>query len=486
MNIIFIVVDTLRYDYIRAHGANDWIQTPNIDRLCGTSWLFDHAYTASYPTIPHRTDALTGAYGNPFHTWMPLPWHWRTFPRALAEAGYCTQLIHDTPHLVNGGHNFDTPYQGWTPIRGAEVDRPWVDALSDWPPNWGHDPLFDFIEKEAIYKSHVTYPYLRANRKRRADEDWNAAKLFLTACEFLRDNASRENFLLHIDCFDPHEPWDAPPDFVRLYDQTPDFDGRIDPRSFLHGHTRGGQVPEAAVNRIKACYAAKVSWVDKWVGRVLDTLEETGLAGKTAVLLTADHGTNVGERGLFGKKSPVKEQEGHVPFVVHVPGAGSGRSAVIVQPQDIFATLLGIAGVPAPDDLDSHDVLAAAQAGQDGCREVALSGAAASPRWGEAKQAVLFTVFDREWYLGWTRQPEHCTLTRYGALEDSAAQQPEVVQRLHKAGLDEIARRGIDPKLLAWLRNAGETEFPTGCTFFRGGARPKGYESYWSWYYHKP
>ena len=105
MNIILIVVDTLRYDAISANGGS--IPTPNIDHLATESTAFDRAFCSSFPTIPFRTDLITGRYGGPFHPWLPLPHATHTFVDALKGTGYATQLIHDTPHLVNGGHNFD-------------------------------------------------------------------------------------------------------------------------------------------------------------------------------------------------------------------------------------------------------------------------------------------------------------------------------------------------------------------------------------------
>ena len=132
MNIILIVIDTLRYDYIGACG-NDWIQTPNFDRLAANSWVFTNSYASSYPTVPHRTDVITGCYGKPFHVWRPLPFDVPNLPETLAAHGYCTPLIHDTPHLVNGGHNFDFPFHAWTFVRGAEVDRPWITTGSAAP-----------------------------------------------------------------------------------------------------------------------------------------------------------------------------------------------------------------------------------------------------------------------------------------------------------------------------------------------------------------
>lgn len=474
MNIIVIVVDTLRYDHIAAHG-NEWIKTPNLDRLAAESWVFDRAFTASFPTIPHRTDAMTGKYGSPFHRWQPLRHDVITFPQVLREAGYATQLIHDTPHLVNGGHNFDWPFHAWTQVRGAEVDRPWIDASTEFPENWATDPLFDFVE-EKPQSLRLLPTYVRANRGREQDEDWNCARLFVTAARWLHENASQDRFLMWVDCFDPHEPWDVPPEFARLYDDDARWDGRIDPRSFLVRDA--SDAPEAAKKRIAAQYAAKVSWVDRWLGELLYALEVTGLARNTAVLLTSDHGTALAERGTFGKSAPVHEQEAHVPFILRVPDGGAGRSDMIVQPQDIFATVASLAGVDMPEDIISHDVLTAAREGGPGSREVALAGPAANAGWGETPERILFTVLDQEWYLELAAKPEHCRLTRLGSLDEVAAEHPEVVERLHAAGMAEIERRGIDSALMSWLRSQGEGEFPSEVSFWDGYPGPAGYRSY--------
>jgi arylsulfatase A-like enzyme len=476
VNIIVIVIDTLRYDYIGAHG-NDWIKTPNMDRLAESAWVFTNSYTGSYPTIPHRTDAITGKYGDPFFPWRPLRHDHVTLPWTLAEAGYCTQLIHDTPHLVNGGHNFDWPFHCWTFVRGAEVDRPWIDDSEEWPANWALDPLFDSVEGDPSAHRMVA-TYARANRKRKEHEDWNCAKLFLRATEWLQDNTSRDRFFLWVDCFDPHEPWDVPPEFMLMYDDTPGYDGRIDPRGFV-GRNQDG-LPEAARKRVAARYAAKVSWVDHWLGKFLDTLESTDLADNTAVLLTADHGTNCGERGHFGKSYPVREQEAHTPFIVRIPGDSGGRSDIIVQPQDIFATVLGIAEVGVPKGIESYDVVAHAREGGESPRKLALSGRQASPQWNAGPNSVLFSAFDGEWALEVTAKPENCRLERMGTLQDVAAGNQDVVAELHAAALDEIERRGIDPRLMAWLRSEGEDDFPTESTFWDGYPGPAAFQPYFS------
>ncbi len=481
MNIVVIVIDTLRYDYVGAHG-NDWIRTPNMDRLAAESWVFENCYTASFPTIPHRTDAFTGRHGGPFHAWYPLPFDLPTLPGVLRQMGYATQLIHDTPHLVNGGHNFDWPFHAWTFIRGAEVDRPYLTDEIDWPDNWAADPIFDDVADDVIENPRMVATYARANRNRKAYEDWNCAKLFLRACRFLADNAKRENFFLWLDCFDPHEPWDAPPEFVKMYDQTPTYDGRIDPRSFICRNSP--KLSKAGQKRIAAAYAAKVSWVDRWLGEFLDALERTGLGKNTAVILTSDHGTNDGSRptgesrARFGKgHQPIHEDLAHAPLMIYVPDGGSGRCEAIVQPQDLFATVMGLAGGKAPGELDSHDVLAVARQQRQSPRKLAVAGQ--PPHlWDRGEGACLFTAFDGQWCLEVAAKAEQCRLMKKGSQKDVAAKHADVVAGLHTEAMDEIDRRGTDPLVMHWLRSGGKDDFPPKARYCDRYPGPPGYTQY--------
>jgi arylsulfatase A-like enzyme len=466
----------LRYDYVGANG-NDWIETPNMDRLAAQSWSYDRCFSASYPTIPHRTDVMTGRYGGPFHPWRPLRFDLTTLPEILALEGYCTQLIHDTPHLVNGGHNFDWPFHAWTFVRGAEVDRPWIDSVYELPENWGRDPLFNFVEWDAIYENRTIVTYARANRRRQGHKDWSTEKLFSTAARWLRDNSSRENFFLWLDCFDPHEPWDVPREFARMYDDTPGYDGRVDPRSFIARNEPA--MSEAAKRRVKALYAAKVSWVDSCLGNVLDALDDTGLMENTAIVLTADHGTNVGEWGRFGKGYPVREQEGHVPLFIHVPDLGSGRSDILVQPQDIHATIKSLAGMPALENGASQDVLSLAREGRRGLREMALTGRSAET-WTGDKKEILFTLFDEEYYLQVAANPTASRLTPYGSVENVADENRSLVKTLQMAAIGELERRGADPALVQWLHSEGETPFPADCRFWDAWPGPAGFTPYFN------
>jgi len=354
------------------------------------------------------------------------------------------------------------------------VDRPWITSSTDYPDNWAGDPLFDLIEGDPL-KLNVMHTYVRANRSRKKPEDWNAAKLFSAAAEFLHDNAARDKFFLWVDCFDPHEPWDAPPEFVKMYDDTPGYDGRIDPRAFLVRSQP--DLPEAVVKRVRALYAAKVSWMDHCLGKLLDALDETGLWEKTAVIFTSDHGTRLYEHGVFGKGHPQLEEVAHTPYFICVPGAGTGRSDLIVQPQDVFATACALGEATVPDGIDSRDVLAIAREGKGSPRDIALTSVRAD-RWRGHHDETLFTAYDAEWCLEFRLKAEDCILTRLGSMENVAGENADVVARLHAGALNEVERRGAHPALMAWLRSAGEKPFPKSCRFFDGWPGPGGFQAY--------
>jgi len=486
MNVVALFVDTLRYDHVSANGTPDpeldvAAETPNLDSLAARSYAFDRAFAASFPTIAHRTDVITGRYGAPFHPWSPLDTDVPTLPRQLSEAGYVTQLIHDTPHLVNGGHRFDYPFQAWTPVRGAEVDRAWISDDWSFLSNWTFDDRFDGLgierdERAVVAEHNALKRYVHVNRGRRHHEDWNAARLFRTAGQFLQDNASRENFFLWLDCFDPHEPWDAPPEYVRKYDA--DGDGRIDPRSFHGGVRNHPDLPESGADHVAAQYAAKVEFVDHWLGYFLDTLEATGLAENTALLVMSDHGTNLGEfpgRG-FGKAAPPGEREAHVPLFLAVPGAGSGRTDALVQPQDVFATVANLAGADVPDGVESHDLRSIAERDRRP-REIALSSTVVS-NW-EAGD-VLGYASDGEWSLGLAADPADCELRRFGGRAEVSDDHPAVRDRLRSAAVEELDRRGLDPAVRDWLESEGETPFPGEYEATDASGRPPGWQTYFN------
>ena len=137
-----------------------------------------------------------------------------------------------------------------------------------------------------------------------------------------RDAGHHDRFLLFVDEFDPHEPFDTPEPYASMYD--PEWNG---PHLIWPPYARGavatGVLTPAQAHQVRAQYGAKLTMIDAWFGRVLDALDVSGLADSTAVFVLTDHGHYLGEKDIWGKPAaPVYEPLGHIPMFVRWPGIG--------------------------------------------------------------------------------------------------------------------------------------------------------------------
>jgi arylsulfatase A-like enzyme len=173
------------------------------------------------------------------------------------------------------------------------------------------------------------------------------ATLFREAMQWLQ--SPPERFFMWIDAFDPHEPWDAPAQFLKPYPWNAQGDAVFWPKEgFAKMYSDGD------LQNMRSLYKAEITMVDHWIGQLLDHLRSGALLDQTAIVFTSDHGTYFGEHGLIGK--PVKigkvraiyEELGHIPLLLrHPQGLGAGKTIRgLAQPPDIFATALELAGIP--------------------------------------------------------------------------------------------------------------------------------------------
>lgn len=346
MNLVIIMLDSLRQDHVGCYG-NDWIHTPSIDRLAAESVVFGRCWSESLPTIPARRAMHTCARTFPFKEelrpkgvynrhlgWRPIPEEQVTFAEHLQERGYITALIADTYHIFKPAMNFHRYFNCFEWIRGQEYDQ------------WRSGPLRN------VDLDHYTHPdrklsmslvqYLQNQSKRRGEQDYQSARVFRAAMEWLEDNYDHEKFLLWVESFDPHEPWEAPGYYVDLYD--PDYEGRefIDPRGIPKS-----DMTDAEYEHVRALYAAEVTLVDAWVGRFLDKLEEVGRMDDSVILLLSDHGKTLGEFDAFGMNELHTSRALHaVPLMIrHPQGLGAGtRVEKWAYNIDAMATLLHLMG----------------------------------------------------------------------------------------------------------------------------------------------
>lgn len=342
MNFIIIVSDTLRRDHLGCYG-NDWISTPHIDAFARKAIVFDRAYSASFPTVPQRRDLLTGRFTATYTGWAPLSPDETVLAEVLASSGYVSMMVCDCPHILENGYHYDRGFDGFEWIRGQESDR-W----RTFPEAPEHPCDATKIRNpERLQRCHR-----RNVAGRRYESDTFVARTMTAAAQWLEDNYKSDKFLLYVDTFDPHEPWDAPQWYVDMYD--PGYTGQVVDYP-LYSYVEF--LTEAELKHCRALYAAEVTLVDRWVGMLLQKIEDLGLLKDTMVIFTTDHGFLHGEHGIIGKSLiskdsfsyiPLYEEINHIPFIVHYPGAEPRRSQAIIQPMDVMPTLIHLSKTNDP------------------------------------------------------------------------------------------------------------------------------------------
>jgi hypothetical protein len=147
MKTLFLVMDTVRRDYLEAYG-NSWVKTPNLNRLAQRGVTFDNHWVGSLPCTPARREFRTGRHNFLFRGWGPIEPYDDTLPCELRKRGVLTHLLTDHDHYFElGGENYHTAFNTWEFFRGQERDR-WISlidsiALPDEPDYIGRHQLFD-------------------------------------------------------------------------------------------------------------------------------------------------------------------------------------------------------------------------------------------------------------------------------------------------------------------------------------------------------
>lgn len=355
MNVILILLDTLRRDHIGCYG-NPWIRTPHLDRLAAMGTRFTNAYCGSAPCMPARRELWTGRYEFPWRGWGPLEQDDPRLPLLLAqgrppfgrplEGSRRTMLITDHYHYWHfGAGNYHDGFAGYEFIRGQEHD-PWQTDSTDMRP---------YPAPPQRLRSGIEC-HLRNTAHFRCEEDYFAPQVFSRAMRWLERNARLGEFFLLVESFDPHEPWDPPYPYAEMYN--PGYQG--DCITFPHYGTADQMSPEELC-QMRALYAGEVTMVDRWLGLFLDKAEALGLLDNTCIIVATDHGHMLGEHNTVGKPTgslgELWQEMAHVPLVIYHPEIARGVCDALVQTVDLLPTILEAAGVPLPPNLHGHSLL---------------------------------------------------------------------------------------------------------------------------------
>ncbi|QEG32855.1 sulfatase family protein [Bythopirellula goksoeyrii] len=372
-NILFVFTDDHAYQAISAYGSRI-NETPNIDRLAHEGMRFDNCYATNSICGPCRAVILTGKYshlngflvnGNRFDGAQ------QTFPKLLQKAGYATAMIGKW-HLESEPTGFD---------------------------HW------DVLVGQGTYYN----PNMIRDGKPTKNVGYTTELITDKALDWLKNGRDQEKpFMLMYQQKAPHRPWDPGPKQLDLYeDETipepptlfEDYSLRgpaaqhqdmtiaetmdkrdlklIPPRelneeqlakwnaayearnkAFREANLTGDALVRWKYQRYIKDYLRCVASVDEQLGRVLDWLEESGLAENTMVVYCSDQGFYLGEHGWFDKRW-MYEESLRTPFLVRWPGhtkAGSLNDA-IVSPVDFAETFLDVAGLEIPSDMQGRSLV---------------------------------------------------------------------------------------------------------------------------------
>ena len=347
-NVVFILSDDHRFDFMGFHpDAPEWLETPSLDRMAREGAHLANAFVTTALCSPSRASILTGRYAHNHRVVdnsSPIPAGTVFFPEYLDRAGFRTGY-------------FGKWHMGED--QGSDQPRPGFDR---WVSFRGQGTYFD--------------PMLNIDGERRRVEGYTSDILTDMALEWLeqgRRAGSDEPFFLYLSHKAVHAEFEPAPRHVGRYADSPipypasmanvesNYRGKPgwvrEQRNSWHGvdYMYHGRIEFDDFYRR---YAETLLGMDESVGRVLDYLDRTGLSRNTLVIYMGDNGFLLGEHGLIDKRNAYEESM-RVPMLAWSPGwiAPGTRIEQLVRNIDVAPTILRLAGVPVPEDMDGQSIL---------------------------------------------------------------------------------------------------------------------------------
>jgi len=353
-NVLFIIADDLNRS-LPCYG-HPIVKTPNVDRLAAQAVRFDRAY-CQYPVCsPSRVSFLSGrrpeqtrVFGNDGPSRTPSLKDAVFLPEYFKQQGYFTARVGKVFHIgrdvpecwdvtEEGTPDGKVIYQPQEPEKLGLADSiAQEDKLDGDTGEGGHWYKLKAVEDKLID------PNTARRVSQLIEQGAEGGKPFFVACGFRR----------------PHLPWIAPAHYFDLYapEKLPlPLRGDV-PRP---GGGRNQKVPPASDDSRRAAlraYFACISFMDRQLGRVLDTLDRLKLWDNTVVVMLGDNGYHLGTRGgYWGKGTPYEESCG-VPLLIAAPGKAKAAGCKrLVEYVDLYPTLVDLCGLPARSDLEGRSL----------------------------------------------------------------------------------------------------------------------------------
>jgi len=369
-NILFIMTDQQRYDCVGAN-RNKIIQTPHLDRLAASSANFSHTFVQAPVCVPARASFFTGRYAHAHRNrvnYTPIDQQTVLLPARLKKSGYQTALIGKL-HLfyVHPPSSDNAKKTGFDLVElhdgTARTDR-WSNYAAwrnqhDPQKNYHYRKLAKDVPELAKDMQAGDNPYLSVIDDQYSDTTWTGVRTRSALKELAKKD---QPFFLYSSFWKPHSPFEVPKPFDSLYNGV-DFElpepetleslGQLPlplQKLILRGRKPPYNMDRNQLQWIYRSYYGSITHIDREVGLILKTLEETGQAENTIVVFTSDHGDQLLEHGLMGK-NVFFEASVRVPLMVRWPGHIQAKEVDgLTETIDVMPTLMDLCGMDIPEE----------------------------------------------------------------------------------------------------------------------------------------
>lgn len=376
MRILYLDLDTLRPDHLGAYGYHR-ATSPNIDRIAVHGVIFDQFYCSDAPCLPSRTALATGMFG--FHSGV------------VGHGGTAADL-----RLEGKERDFRTKL-GATSLPGmlktAGFHTVFIGAFPERHSAWWFYAGFREIHDTGNYGSE------------------SAEEITPTVLEWVDHNAGREDWYLHLNYWDAHTPYRAPLSYGNPFAEdplpdwpTPDviarhrqiagphsaqdlnmYDNRADPR---FPRNPGEICNIGDLRSLIDGYDAGIAYMDEHIGRVLDALDAKGVLDNMTIIISSDHGENMGELGIYAEHGTADTITCRVPMIIRWPGFSAGEvDRGLHYHLDLLPTLAELLDQPASARWDGQSFAPVLRDGKESGRDYLVLSQGAhvaqrSVRWG--------------------------------------------------------------------------------------------------------
>ena len=377
-NVLFIMCDQLKATALSVYG-NTVCETPSLERLASQGVTFQNAITPHPLCVPARTAIMASRYPHQLgtrrnETLMPEGvthafgvWKSAGYKTGLIGKNHCFDRVEDIDLLDVRCELWHRGLQNHAPLKGMEWSRPQADIHAA-----------ETVRADMPRQSpHISYAVTDF-----PIEDYGTSVITTTTEKYLEDHAAADNgrerppFALWVSFPDPHEPYEAPRQYADMFtpesvDLPPrrynEFDESAPERNrVLHRILGLSDESEEDIRHSISIYYAMTRFVDDGIGRILDTLEATGLRENTIIVFTADHGDFMGEHDMIVKGGVFYDCLVRVPLIVswpgHVPQDVSDNS--MVSTINIVPTILKLQGIESPVEFQGEPLPTATDAKQ--------------------------------------------------------------------------------------------------------------------------